>query len=309
MRTTAKRRWVRLGLVAASMIVVQATCTAAIATPMSAAAPAPTAPASAAPAPPATAALFGIDTTALMKALVPAALVAYIHARGGHSAVAVRDQVTDAAVAINQNRTFQTASIVKFDILATRLYQHQKAGTKMSAGERSLAHAMITRSDNNAASALYSLDHQVSGVTSANRAFGLIATHPGSAWGRTRTTPADQLRLLTSVMSPTGPLTEANRDYMLSLMSGVERDQAWGITAAATPAATNVYVKNGWVQMSAYGGMQGDNSIGRIIEPGHDWLIAVMSNYNRSDAAGEALLGNLAKLAVAGLRLETSFTN
>jgi hypothetical protein len=67
-----------------------------------------------------------------------------------------------------------------------------------------------------------------------------------------------------------------------------------------------VYVKNGWVNMSDYGHMQGDNSIGRIVEPGHDWLVAVMSNYNRSDAAGEALLGQLAQLAVSGLRAETA---
>ncbi len=264
--------------------------------------------ASPAPAPLVAAADIGIDATALMKALVPAALTSYIQAEGGHSAVAVLDRTTGATVAINENRVFQTASIVKFDILATRLYQHQQAGTSPSASERRLAYAMITRSDNNAASALYSLDHGVAGVTSANRAFGLTETKPGGAWGRTRTTPADQLRLLSAAMDPEGPLTETNRNYMLTLMSKVESDQAWGITAAANAHATHVYVKNGWVQMSEYGGMEGDNSIGRIIEPGHDWLVAVMSNYNRSDAAGEALLGNLAKLAVSGLRLQTDFS-
>jgi beta-lactamase class A len=247
-----------------------------------------------------------VDQRAVLAAAVPAAITAFINARGGHSAVAVRDLVTGASVAVNQNRIFQTASIVKFDILATRLYQVQHAGTALSAGQKRLAFAMITQSDNNAASALYAADRGASGVASANRAFGLIATAPNSAWGRTHTTPADQLRLLSAVMRTNSPLSAANRDYMLSLMSRVEKDQAWGITAAATPDATAVYVKNGWVEMNDYGHMQGDNSIGRIIEPGHDWLIAVMSNYNRSDAAGEALLGQLAQLAVSGLRAETA---
>jgi hypothetical protein len=52
--------------------------------------------------------------------------------------------------------------------------------------------------------------------------------------------------------------------------------------------------------------MEGDNSIGRITEPGHDWLIATMSNYNRTDEAGEAILEGLAKIAVGGLRQTTA---
>ncbi len=56
--------------------------------------------------------------------------------------------------------------------------------------------------------------------------------------------------------------------------------------------------------MTAYGGQWGDNSIGRIIEPGHDWLVAVMSNYNRTDNSGHALDGKIATLAVGGLRFQ-----
>jgi hypothetical protein len=166
---------------------------------------------------------------------------------------------------------------------------------------------MITQSDNRAASALYLLDHTASGVATANAQFGLQDTQPGGngVWGKTHTTAADQIRLLTAVFNPKGPLSSANQNYMLSLMKRVEPDQAWGITAAKTPDATGVYVKNGWDEMDAYGHMEGDNSIGRITEPGHDWLIATMSNYNRSDPAGEKILENLAKIAVGGLRLET----
>jgi len=253
-----------------------------------------------------TSADLGVDTQAIMKTAVPAALTAYIKAKGGHAAVMAVDRATGATVSINADRTFQTASIVKFDILATRLLQAQRAGHSLSSGQRSLAFRMITQSDNNAASALYAADGGAGGVRAANKTFGLTETHPASSWGRTRTTAADQIRLLGAVFKTGGALSAANQKYMLSLMSKVEPDQAWGITAAATSAATGVYVKNGWVEMDAYGHMQGDNSIGRIVEPGHDWLIATMSNYNRSDKAGEKILGALALLAVSGLRAQTA---
>jgi beta-lactamase class A len=247
---------------------------------------------------------IGFDANTVVKAALSAELTAYIKGRGGNAAVSVLDRTTGAAVAINANRTFQTASIVKFDILATRLYQHQRSKTSMSSSEKSLAFKMITQSDNNAATALFALDGRAGGMTTANRVFGLKSTHVASAWGLTHTTPADQIRLLTSVMDPTGPITQANRDYLLSLMSKVEPDQRWGVPAAATTTATGVYNKNGWDTMTAYGGQWGDNSIGRIIEPDHDWLVAVMSNYNRSDSAGHALDGKIASLAVGGLRFQ-----
>src|SRR5438045_2485393 len=86
------------------------------------------------------------------------------HTFGAHMGVAVLDRTTGAAISANGDKTFQTASIVKFDILATRLYQHQHAGTSMTANERALAFKMITQSDNNAATALFGLDNRASGL-------------------------------------------------------------------------------------------------------------------------------------------------
>lgn len=249
---------------------------------------------------------IGFDMRRVLNAALPAQLTTYIQGRGGNAGVAVVDRTTGATISINANRTFQTASIVKFDILATRLLQHQRSNTSMSSSEKSLAFKMITQSDNNAASALFAMDGRASGLTAANQVFGLKATHVASAWGLTHTTPADQVRLLASVMDPNGPITESNRDYLLSLMSRVEHDQRWGVPAAATSAATGVYNKNGWDTMTAYGGKWGDNSIGRIIEPQHDWLVAVMSNYNRTDNAGHALDGQIATMAVGGLRFQAA---
>jgi beta-lactamase class A len=254
---------------------------------------------------PASPQVIGLSAASAVGAALPAELTAYIKSIGGHAGIAVIDRTTGLTVEANADATFQTASIVKFDILATRLYQHQQAGTSMTSHEKSLAFSMITESDNDAATALYRLDGQASGMAEANEAFGLKVTVPNAAWGETHTTPADQLRLLSAVMDPNGPISDASRQYILSLMSKVDPQQRWGITAAAGPDATNVYVKNGWDTIDQYGGMRGDNSIGRIIEPGHDWLIAVMSDYNRSDGAGHTIDGTLSTMAVDGLRLES----
>src|SRR5207248_274855 len=83
-----------------------------------------------------------------------------------------------------------TASVVKMDILATVLYQNQKAGRQLSATQKALATKMITASDNDAATALWNSAGGAGGVATANRAFGLTQTKPNYAWGMTTTTPA-----------------------------------------------------------------------------------------------------------------------
>jgi beta-lactamase class A len=283
------------------------------------AATAPTVPtpavgaASAASAVPAAPASLGFDLGEAVRAAVPASVGAFI--RGSHRSgavgvvgVSVRDQVTGVTISINDQLETQTASIVKVDILATRLLQHQQQGTRMSAGEKRLAYVMITQSDNNAATALFAADGRAGGLARANKKFGMVQTVPNSRWGVTHTRPADQLRLLQAITDPAGPLTDANRAYLLDLMTKVEAGQRWGVPAAAGPQTTAVYVKNGWETFSQWGGMWGINTIGRLEEPGHDWLIVALTRNNASETRAQAFVGKLCALAVAGLRMQTAVT-
>jgi beta-lactamase family protein len=253
---------------------------------------------------------LGIDPLALVAAAVPAELTAYLKGTHERAGVAVLDRATGLTLTVQPHLDFQTASIMKVDILATRLLQHQNSSTSLSSHERSLAYAMITESDNNAASALYSLDGDHSGVSAANAKFGMTETtpHGGGVWGMTVTTPADQLALLTAIMDPNGPLNSTSRSYLLNLMSHVDKAQDWGVPAAATSAATGVYVKNGWDTIDAQGGLWGINSIGRIVEPGHDWLVASLSSNHRTMSSGIKVVEQMSKLAVGGLRLEASLS-
>jgi beta-lactamase class A len=233
---------------------------------------------------------------------VRAALASYLTSQGAHGAVAVLDRVTGARVSYNESIHFNTASIIKVDILGTLLWQAQGAGRQLTASQQELARRMITASDNNAAITLWSQIGRTSGLAKANRAFGMTQTVPSSAWGSTSTTATDQLRLLQVLADPGGPLSAASQHYELGLMSHVQADQRWGVPRAAGRTATAVYVKNGWFPFSADHGRWTVNSVGRIVEPGHDWLVAVLSDHHGTEARGITIVEHLASIAVDGLR-------
>jgi beta-lactamase class A len=237
-------------------------------------------------------------------ATVAAALAAALAVRGSHVGIEVLDRVAGAAVGYQASLDFRTASVAKVDILATLLWQSERAGRELTADQRDLAEAMITESDNDAASALWDTIGDADGLAAANQAFGLTQTTPGEDgnWGSTVTTPADQVRLLAMLTDDSGPLSAGSRGYELGLMSSVESDQRWGIPAAAGSAASAVYVKDGWLSADTDNGLWRINSIGRIVEPGHDWLVAVLSDHHDDEDSGIALVQRAATLAVNGLR-------
>jgi beta-lactamase class A len=233
-------------------------------------------------------------------ATVRAALAGYLTGRRTHAGIAVHDRVTGVMVGYNDVLRFRTASVVKMDILATLLWQAQRARRQLTASQRHLASEMIIRSDNEAATALWNAIGGASGLAQANRAFGLTQTTPNRAgnWGSTTTTAADQVRLLAVLTNPEGPLSAASRAYELGLLGRVESGQRWGVPRAAGTGATAVYVKNGWLPSTADRGRWIVNSVGRIVEPGHDWLVAVLSDHHPTQGTGIAIVEHLASTAL-----------
>lgn len=191
-----------------------------------------------------------------------------------------------AASYADGSATFDTASIVKVDILATLLLRHQKTGTTMTSAERAQATVMIQQSDNNAATALWNAIGRKTGLASANSAFGLRHTEGGSAdlWGLTQTTPADQLALLRAVFGSDSALSTASRDYIKGLMHTVTKGQQWGVSAADEDDS-GFALKNGWLQRTATG-LWDINSIGEVDYKGHTLLVCVLSSGNHSEKSG-----------------------
>lgn len=135
--------------------------------------------------------------------------------------------------AVYGSGSFDTASIVKVDILATLLLQAQDAGRALTDSEKAAAKVMIENSDNTAASTLWQTIGTASGLDTANRRFGLTGTSGGSGvlWGLTQTTAADQLRLLEVVFGRAPGLNAASRSYIQGLMGQVSTYQDWGCRA------------------------------------------------------------------------------
>ncbi|WP_328745756.1 class A beta-lactamase-related serine hydrolase [Streptomyces sp. NBC_00285] len=200
--------------------------------------------------------------------------------------------------AVYGDGVFDTASIVKVDILAALLLRHQEAGTKLSTQEKAYATTMIENSDNASASALWSIIGKASGLDAANETLGLTGTEggDGALWGLTQTTAADQLTLLQQVFGDDSELSEGSRSYLQGLMGRIEADQHWGVSAAAD--GSGWALKNGWLPRSTTG-LWDINSVGRVTVDGHDYLVAVLSNGNATQAKGISLVEAAAKAAVS----------
>src|SRR6266568_7762067 len=78
-------------------------------------------------------------------------ITAALHGRQSITGVRVEDRVRGIECRYSEGRRFDSASVVKASILAAVLRWHQETHTSLSSTEKSEATAMITVSDNNAA--------------------------------------------------------------------------------------------------------------------------------------------------------------
>ncbi|MFJ4684233.1 serine hydrolase [Streptomyces sp. NPDC088789] len=239
------------------------------------------------------------------KALLASAMAGVPVEDGARLSAAVLD-VAGGEQAVYGDGSFDTASIVKVDILAALLLQAQDAGRALTAGEKSYATAMIERSDNASATALWASIGRAAGLDAANKRFGLTGTHgsDGETWGLTQTTAADQLVLLQQVFGTDSLLDADSRGYLRGLMEGIVDGQRWGVSAAgggaagATGAAGTAWaLKNGWLPRSATG-LWDINSVGRVTVGGREFLVAVLSDGNSSQQRGISMVERAAKAAV-----------
>jgi beta-lactamase class A len=253
----------------------------------------------------------GSDASTSSVTATPAATTPVATATAEPSTDALAAIVTDAAFAVSVldvatgatltygDGTFDTASIVKVDILAALLHQHQEAGTELTATQQVQAAAMIEQSDNAAATALFEAVGAEAGLETFNELIGLDDTDVGAdgGWGLTQTTSADQIRLLQVVLGDTSVLSTAAQAYVQELMSHVVQNQNFGVSAAADDP-DEAALKVGYLQRSATG-LWDVTSIGRIEAAGHTYLVAVLSDGNASLETGTALVDRIARAAVA----------
>ncbi|MFI5880771.1 serine hydrolase [Streptomyces sp. NPDC051554] len=225
------------------------------------------------------------------------------------TAVLDLDHPARAAQVRGKDVPYDTASIVKVDILSALLVQAQDAGRGLTKQERTLAEAMIEHSDNDAANALWREIGLAPGLEAVNKRLGLSSTVGGAGglWGLTRTTVSDQIRLLSAVFADGGTssasgsgLTTASQGYIRTLMTRIAAGQSWGVSAASDTGA-GWALKNGWLERSTTG-LWDINSVGRVTSGTHHYLVAVLSDGNATMAGGIAAVESAARTAVTSAR-------
>jgi beta-lactamase class A len=235
----------------------------------------------------------GTESPELVPAdpLKPAA--AYLAGRSGTVSVAVYDLATHQTWTTGHSgRAQDEASVVKVEILEALLARHP-AG--LTSAQRALAGQMIEDSDNDAATALWDADGGAAGIRAFDKRIGLTGTTPSACvqcadfpwpgWGLTTTTPQDQVTLLRELMSSRSVLSAAARKFALRLMQDVTPDQRWGISGGV-PRQAKVALKDGWLPLDAADTDWQINSIGWVSGLGRNYLIAVLSTGNPSEAYG-----------------------
>ncbi len=158
--------------------------------------------------------------------------------------LAASDAAEDLHCTLHPRLHFYAASVIKVTIISALLLK--KGGpAHLTKAQHNLAYAMITQSNDNAATTLWN----ETGMAAMHRFLdkaGMAHTILNSAWGLTQLTAQDELTLLKLLSVKGTVLTNSSRGYVLWLMSKVIASQRWG-TPAGVPSKLTVHVKNGWL--------------------------------------------------------------
>jgi hypothetical protein len=114
---------------------------------------------------------------------------------------------------------------------------------KLSETERRRLWPMITRSDNEAASAIYG-EIGARGLRRVARAAGMRKFTPAGPWGVSQITAADQVRFFLRIDRL---VPRAHRRYARKVLSSITKGQRWGIAPVARRKKLKAFFKGGWV--------------------------------------------------------------
>jgi hypothetical protein len=215
-------------------------------------------------------------------------------ARGDSVALVVEAPTVGVSCSLSGAAHFDSASVVKVTILGALLRKALDQHRFLTSTEASLAHSMITESDNDAASALWDeLGHAY--IQHFLKLAGMVQTTlgPGGYWGLTQITARDETRLLRLLLTTNTVLSPNSRAYALNLMAHVVSWQRWGVPAGA-PVGVTVHVKNGWLPEDTHGWRI--HSIGAFTSR-HGWYtIVVLTQDNPTMTYGVRTIENIARV-------------
>jgi hypothetical protein len=206
--------------------------------------------------------------------------------------VAVVDAEGGLILGANERTPFVLASVAKVYILAAFLDEIHREGRSMNDSDVLLMDAMIRYSDNDSATSLWDYVGGEEGIVSFLESRGLAAVRPSEedAWGTLYASASQVSELLRRLI--VGELLDpASTEIAVELLSDIDADQAWGVSAGAGEPGAGVLLKNGW-----YPDLDGwrVNSAGAVRSAdGSDFVVAILSyradNLNEGIALVEAI--------------------
>ncbi|MEU9289784.1 serine hydrolase [Streptomyces sp. NPDC048275] len=224
-------------------------------------------------------------------------ILGVLSSRRGTVSLAVHDDGTGLTCAFASERQYDAASVAKVTIMEATLRRSEELQRTLTEWELANVRPMITVSDNAAAQRLWGnlgravLDRFLIRVGTTGTELG-----PAGYWGLTRTTAADQLRLLDVLTNARSFLK--TRAYGLQLLSQVRADQRWGVPAGM-PKGLTAHLKNGWLPRSTHGWRV--HSVGAFTGPHRTYRIVVLSHDNPTMAYGVRTIERIAQAVHRGL--------
>lgn len=206
----------------------------------------------------------------------------------------VKDADTGVLCAVHAGRHFDSASAIKATIMGAVLRRAQEQHRGLTRHETGALHAMITYSDNEAATSLW----LGLGRARFDRFLDMVGMDstdpgPGELWGLTQITAADEMRMLDVLTDRQDVLDAHWRAYGLRLMAGVTSSQRWG-TPYGAPDGVSVHNKNGWLPR-ATGGWR-VHSLGIFTGRGRDYRMVVLTDENGTMDYGVGTIERVAEV-------------
>lgn len=216
--------------------------------------------------------------TGSVRARLDAAMAAYGR-NTDKLGIAVRDLRSGVDYDVRADYASQSASMAKVMLSIMALRTARAGGAEADFATRTRISRALIDSDNDAADALWEYAGRREAYDATARALGLPATtHSDPArefWSWTWTTPSDHRTLMAQLVKGTPALLDADRRYLLDVMSKTNAAQTWGV---GHPRSSTVHVqmKNGWVQFQSTDNLWAVNSVGHVEGAGRDYLACFM---------------------------------
>jgi hypothetical protein len=221
-----------------------------------------------------------------------AAAERFADSRAGRISFAVVDENGDLHGA-HVDRVHNSASVVKVLFMVTLLRRPDVRHDDLTDTERRQLTAMITHSDNDAASAIYERVGQAALYRVAREA-GLDHFTTQPLWGLTTITAGSQARFMYRIERY---LPKRHRAFAMRLLTEIVRRQRWGIPPVA-PSGWKLYFKGGWSGRPSWR----INQVMLLRKPPRRFSVAILTREQPSKKYGEHSIEGVAKRLLRGYR-------